>query len=308
MEIKIASETDIPEIVDLLKVSLGEGLMPKSEQYWRWKHIENPFGKSPVLLAREDGKLVGVRAFMRWQWTDGKEIYKAVRAVDTATHPDFQGKGIFKKLTLGLVDSCKEEGVHFVFNTPNTQSRPGYLKMQWHDAGRLPIRFRVVNPLHKFFARPVLFKPFKHWFVEDRVKLSLQDQVTEHTKLHTRYSEDYLLWRYGTVPVAEYFVFNDENNTIIYRLKKNSWGTELRITDWFNLRDDKKSGYKKIQLLASQLNARVVTVSGIYPIINGGIVLNKGPQVTVRNLNFEHLEQLYQFANWSPTLGDMELF
>jgi N-acetylglutamate synthase-like GNAT family acetyltransferase len=50
MEIRPAHENDIPAIVELLKLSLGESLMPKSEAFWRWKHIDNPFGKSPVIL------------------------------------------------------------------------------------------------------------------------------------------------------------------------------------------------------------------------------------------------------------------
>src|SRR5688572_14122292 len=147
MEIREAEESDIPEIVSLLKLSLGESLMPKSERYWRWKHLENPFGPSPVLLCREGKELIGVRAFMRWEWVHAGHIYKAVRAVDTATHPKHQGKGIFRKLTLSLVDRCKERGDHFVFNTPNQQSKPGYLKMGWEEVARVPVQISINRPL-----------------------------------------------------------------------------------------------------------------------------------------------------------------
>ena len=41
----------------------------------------------------DSGKLVGVRAFMPWMWTKGGKTYQAIRAVDTATHPDYQGRG-----------------------------------------------------------------------------------------------------------------------------------------------------------------------------------------------------------------------
>src|SRR5690349_5445137 len=142
MQFREATEADIPSIVDLLKLSLGESLMPKSEAFWRWKHVHNPFGSSPVLLALDGEKLIAVRAFMRWEWRQGETIYKAVRAVDTATHPDYQGKGIFRKLTLQLVDLCKQEGFHFIFNTPNKVSKPGYLNMGWQTNGKMPIRIR----------------------------------------------------------------------------------------------------------------------------------------------------------------------
>jgi len=99
MHVREATPDDIPAIVSLLKVSLGESLMPKSEAFWRWKHVDNPFGKSPVLLACKGDMLIGVRAFMRWEWKRESIIYKSVRAVDTATHPEYYGNGIFKKLT-----------------------------------------------------------------------------------------------------------------------------------------------------------------------------------------------------------------
>src|SRR5690606_1498508 len=147
MDIRFAESADLDEIIDLLRVSLGESLLPKSVAYWRWKHIDNPFGPSPVLVATERGRIVGVRAFMQWRWRMGGQTLKAVRAVDTATHPDHQGKGIFRKLTLRMLDECRERGIGFVFNTPNKRSGPGYLKMGWSKAGRLPIHVAVRRPL-----------------------------------------------------------------------------------------------------------------------------------------------------------------
>jgi N-acetylglutamate synthase-like GNAT family acetyltransferase len=60
MEIRPATKNDIPAIIKLLKASLGESLMPKSEAYWQWKHINNPFGASPVWIATEADQIIGV--------------------------------------------------------------------------------------------------------------------------------------------------------------------------------------------------------------------------------------------------------
>ena len=80
----------------------------------------------------------GFRTLMRWEFLDGERVVRAVRAVDTATHPDYQGRSIFTRLTLHALDELVAEGVEFVFNTPNEQSRPGYLKMGWQVVGQLP--------------------------------------------------------------------------------------------------------------------------------------------------------------------------
>jgi hypothetical protein len=104
MQVVEATSSDIPEIITVLKSSLGEGLLPKSAEYFIWKHIHNPFGGSKILLAKENNQIIGVRAFMYWNWVCGNDVIKTVRAVDTATLPTHQGKGIFKKLTLQAVD------------------------------------------------------------------------------------------------------------------------------------------------------------------------------------------------------------
>ena len=76
-----------------------------------------------------------------------------VRAVDTATVPEFQGRGIFTRLTLDALDELRDDGVDLVFNTPNANSLPGYLKMGWQEVGRLPV---VVRPNRWRFPFTVL--------------------------------------------------------------------------------------------------------------------------------------------------------
>ena len=58
--------------------------------------------KKFLLVQEDNGRIVGVRAFMQWRWVQEGKVYKALRAVDTATHPDYQGKGIFKRPFKGI--------------------------------------------------------------------------------------------------------------------------------------------------------------------------------------------------------------
>ena len=59
--------------------------------------------------------------------------------------PAHQGRGIFRRLTMTAVEELTAEGVDFVFNTPNDNSRPGYLRMGWSTVGRLPLVARVAG-------------------------------------------------------------------------------------------------------------------------------------------------------------------
>src|SRR4029077_13661343 len=130
--------------LDLLANALGWSASAGLPEFFDWKHRENPFGESPGWVAVDGTRVVGFRTFLRWELEDGAGATRtAVRAVDTATHPDYQGRGIFRALTLLAVEEMTAEGVEFVFNTPNDKSRPGYLTMGWHEVGRLPTRARI---------------------------------------------------------------------------------------------------------------------------------------------------------------------
>lgn len=143
------SEDDLPRVLDLMSASLGEGGgAGRTEGMWRWKHMDSPFGRSHVLVAEAPGgRLAGLRAFMRWEFVHEGRRVCAVRAVDTATHPDFQRMGLFSTLTRRAVDDVRGQGVGLVFNTPNEKSRPGYLKMGWVDVG-------LVAPVVRVLSRP----------------------------------------------------------------------------------------------------------------------------------------------------------
>ena len=325
MEILEATETDIPKIVALLKVSLGESLMPKSERYWQWKHMENPFGPSPVLLCLEKSELIGVRAFMRWQWKGQTQIFSAVRAVDTATHPDHQGKGIFKKLTLSLVDYCKQRGDHFVFNTPNEQSKPGYLKMGWEVAGKLPIRLTLQRPFS--IARNFITKShsvidgentdLKYYLHHPYLDSLIGQNRQQAGSMLTNTSVEYLKWRYLDVPVARYVAIGEESGQkltglIIGRIKESRLGRELRITDIFLSHHDDGNGLiKKLKEVKKEWKIDYTTSTGTAPSLRKtGLNLKAaiGPVVTIRTLSMEDLAMLRNFNQWSPSLGDLELF
>ena len=329
MEIRDATEADIPEIVALLKLSLGESLMPKSEKFWRWKHLENPFGKSPVLLCWEGNEVVGVRAFMRWEWNRQGQVYNAVRAVDTATHPGFQGKGIFKKLTLALVDYCKQQGIHFVFNTPNQQSKPGYIKMGWEEAGKLPVKIGIQRPfsmLKNFIANAGTLiteggnSMMKYYLDHPKLNALLMRHDGHMNDIKTKLSVPYLTWRYLDVPVAQYVAVGEESgneltNLVIGRIKQTRFGRELRITDCIsNGKGNDQQWLKKLTAQKKEWGIDYTTISGTHSGCSKKIVgdvnfeLSIGPMVIVRSLAMGDLNMLKNFNRWTPALGDLELF
>lgn len=233
MNIREAQDSDIPAIIALLKASLGDTMIPKSESLWRWKHLANPFGPSPTLLAEEEGKLIGLRAFLRWEFfANGKKIF-ACRAVDTATHPDFQGKGIFKTLTKQLVDQVRSEGTELIFNTPNKKSTPGYLNMGWEKRGKLPLKLQF-HLSSGTSTHPLQPKP---WSQIENLILRLEAESL-HTPTSQHIHAAYLKWRYLDCPLFPYHFLSDQESFLLfYRIKEGKLGRELRICDLFTQND-----------------------------------------------------------------------
>ncbi|HEU4749505.1 MAG TPA: GNAT family N-acetyltransferase, partial [Acidimicrobiia bacterium] len=92
---------DLNGVLEILRAALGESpILQRTSELWAWKHQLNPFGPSLILVAEVAGRLAGVRALMRWELSlpDGSRL-RCLRAVDTATHPQFERRGIFRKLT-----------------------------------------------------------------------------------------------------------------------------------------------------------------------------------------------------------------
>ncbi|MGM0933360.1 MAG: GNAT family N-acetyltransferase [Bacteroidota bacterium] len=307
MIIREADHNDIPQILNVLKASLGETSSKKTEEVWRYKHIDNPFGESLVLVAEENNEIVGVRAFMRWKWQKGNEVYSAFRAVDTATHPDHQGKGIFKKLTLKALEMGKERGEHFVFNTPNAQSKPGYLKMGWKEVDKLKIHLRPLNLLQLKNKEFKYETSGKEDAISDLLNTYLE-QLKTSDRLFTPKDIAYIKWRYLHNPLQKYLVIFDREYFFAGYVKERKRFSEFRVSEAIVSRDGKKPAKSAILKLAKSSGAKVLSISPDAGInFKTGITGNFGPVLTYKTLNLQKPEFL-NLKTWAYSLGDLELF
>ena len=312
MQIRKAVAEDLPAIIRLLKASLGESMIPKSEQLWKWKHEDNPFGKSPVLVADDKGIICGVRVFLRWEFRQGESVIKACRAVDTAIHPDYQGKGIFKSLTLSLIEELKAEGVDLIYNTPNTESMPGYLKMGWEKWGKLPLKMHFNLNVGK--SKNLI--QVSDWKSIEGLIRKVECSNSNSEQIQTNPVPGYLYWRYCNCPLFPYhFISDKETYLLIYRIKEGQLGKELRIVDFYELPgfgiNEKKQLNIRLKTIQKIQKVRFTSFSGLRIHKNSPIklgispVLSIGPEVTLRKVSSKGDPVKMPWA-WS--LGDLEVF
>lgn len=316
MILREAKPSDVPEIVKVLKASLGEADIPLSEEVWNYKHVQNPFGESITLVAVENDIIVGVRAFMRWEWQLNDNKYQVYRAVDTATHPEHQGKGIFKKLTLKAVEQAKEKGGDFIFNTPNDQSRPGYLKMGWQTAGK--IRVGLALAWYSFWK---FRKNSQSFYISNNVSPKELDslckkwnlELAKNSGLFTPKSPEYLRWRYEINPLQKYEVFSGVGIYMAASVKNRKNFKELRIVECIFENGNPNLKHIKKVLKEWSLKFGVQVVSFSPELMKGSsssIIGSFGPVLTIRDLNTEATTkpEISDVQKWTYSLGDLELF
>ena len=227
--------SDLDGVLLLLKESLGEtSLLRRTPEWFGWKHFDNPFGQSIMLVARTDHRIVGLRAFMRWDLvTPSGARLRCVRAVDTATHPDYQRRGIFRRLTESALEVARADGVDMVFNTPNPKSGAGYLKMGWHEIGHIGVMV-APKPLRLLQRRDVSQQPDLADLLADAEPPGHIDVVDRQPRgLRTPRDAGYLDWRFDGNPQATYLCVRIDGGTAVLRANVRNGRTELVVSDVF---------------------------------------------------------------------------
>lgn len=319
LEIRRATPDDDSEVIPLLQAALKKDDDPHYRDFLDWKHRQNPFGVSPAWVALHEGRIVGYRTLLRWRFIndEGKKV-TAVRAVDTATHPDYQGLGIFRTLTVRGVAELTMEGDGIVFNTPNDRSRPGYLKMGWSEVKRLPIGVLPSGP--KAMVKMVSSRvPAALWSEETNVGLAgaeladprLAAALLQHSPrkgFRTDRTPEYLAWRTALQPLRYRVLLADERypnkGGVIFRLKRRGSTIEAAIVE--QLVPHPRVGAKLVREALARTKAdyaiglRTGPSAGLLAMPIPGM----GPLLTTRPLAASPPAP----GAWALTLADVELF
>jgi Acetyltransferase (GNAT) domain len=242
LHLRRAGPDDQPAIIDLLVETMGWLPGGAAQRVFEWKHITNSFGESPMWVAcTEADRIVALRTFMRWEFVNSSgAVLRAVRAVDTVTHPEFRGGGLFRTMTLQAVEELTADGVEFVFNTPNDQSRPGYLKMGWVPVERVPVRLSPLRPSRALtIARSIRMPadldpdpdvPAVGAPIDDAALARFEGGRGSAAGLATHSTMRHLRWRYAESPYRYRAVVNPDGAAII-RLRRRGGALEATIAE-----------------------------------------------------------------------------
>jgi GNAT superfamily N-acetyltransferase len=338
LTIRALRNDDEPAVLALLETALAGGPTgSRTGDFLTWKHFANPFGRSIGLVAEDAGRVAGVRLVMRWQFELGGELVTAGRMVDTATHPEYRGRGIFKDLTLAALEIARDDTA-LIFNTPNSSSMPGYLKMGWQEVGTIATSIRAVRAgrmvvgaraaLRRSQARPgrPLPEPDLPSAVDllrhegSDVEAVLSARHRDPSRLQTCGGVDYLRWRYAQVPGLDYRAVpvRDSGRLTglgIGRLRRRGPLTEFTLSEVIHGSDDLSAARTILHEAAHSSGADHVATHVAPGTPTSRALLPRGYLTTRRvglTLTTRPLRPLPLDVTdpdrWALTLGDVEVF
>lgn len=204
----------IPSFLEGMSIAHDEPA--HDEQWFRWKFEQSPYGKAILACAFDDDCVAGCVAYGKGKFRyQGKEFDCAL-SYETFVHPNYQGKGLFKKLIDLAEKEAQRQRISFLYNFPNTNSLTGFMHMGWicrNDVQQYKIR--ITRPFHLLSHLLDLKKSFvPNQSNLDKIKSEVLDDICvgqcNSQVITPVWTSDYLKWRFFTYPNRTYFVINDD--------------------------------------------------------------------------------------------------
>lgn len=202
---------DESHILELFRIVFKRDL---GEEFWRWRYIDNPFGKGIIRLMFDGEKLIGHYAVIPIPLSILGKTIKAAFSMTTMTHPDYQGRGIFTSLASDVYRHCREMGIGVVFGFPNQNSYYGFTeKLGWLGLGNVTSldAERSLRPMGS--SGDYLCLQVSDF---DGALDMLWERVKDTYKIIVPRDSTYLNWRYCEDPENEYtvYILRDNNESV----------------------------------------------------------------------------------------------
>ena len=131
------SNADLAEVQALLRQAFPDA-HHLDQDYLQWSYLDNPEGRALGFNAYHEKTLAAhyVTQPLRAQLTEGEE--RGLLSLHTATHPRYQGQGLFTQLARRTFEEARSLGFEFVVGVANAASTPGFVRK---------LGFQLVAPL-----------------------------------------------------------------------------------------------------------------------------------------------------------------
>lgn len=336
IEIRAYRDADQARVLELLQSTFGawpdDDLVRTGSQadFFRWKHLDGPSGRSFMFVAEIDGRLIGFRSLMAWRLIGGDRVVRAAQGADIATHRDYRRIGLFSRLTRES-DAIIGDAVDLYFGTPNDQSLGLTMKMGWHRVGELRQSLRICRPLRftaAMLAKRVALRPRGRPAVEAELAadvLSDEEGISDllaadqafDSQLTTAKDLAYLSWRYAGM-VGYNAVYEEQAGRLrglaIFRVRPSGRLWEALVAELIVPPGDRQMARRLLGRVAKATRVDQVRCSfspgsaQAQAASRYAFVGARGSRTLTAKAALEIAPEPYELGSWRLSLGDFEAF
>lgn len=197
-------------------MSIAHNEQVRTEEWFHWKFEQSPYGKAIIACSFDEGRVAGCVAYGRGIIRYMNKDWNCALSYETFVHPDYQGKGLFKKLISIAEQEMGKEGIQFVYNFPNSNSITGFKHMNWICRNDIRVfKIRLCHPLRvlrnikrlrkSFLPAPSNLNEIKDTHVPKIILPSISPHI-----IVPIWTNEYIKWRFFTYPNRNYFVCEKE--------------------------------------------------------------------------------------------------
>jgi GNAT superfamily N-acetyltransferase len=311
------------EVLRVLQAAFGKwplGLEDiEPSEFFRWKHMENPFGPSIMVVAKDGDRIVGFGAYLRWRLRARGQTFEALEAVDFAVHPSNRGRGLQIAMTRAATELF-EPGIALTFSSPNERSLSGSLKTGRRQLGRLPVYIRPgLGRAPRRAEGTATSEPendagsaAEALARGDEIELLLDQAETSGDRLTTARDLSYLRWRYA---LDQYRAVRCETGGLIaglaiFRRQRRGSRVVSRVCELLVAGGDRPTARTLLRRVRKAATTDVVTCSfpsRRWALSCGFVPAPRGPLLNVYPRREGLDPDPTRRASWALSIGDLEL-
>lgn len=189
-------ELYMEEFAQLYETCFGQKMTVKELQ---WRYLNNPYEEVLACIAVDKGRMVANYAASPMRIAKDGNVFKAALSLNTMTHPDYTGRGLFVELAETLYNSMRNNGYQMTIGFPNSISNRIFLtKLDWRDIYEIPtLKIKLQNLRIEDIGISVI--------EDNEWKLDYEKLFCTNSELmQIQKSNKYLKWYYKNNAVKKY--------------------------------------------------------------------------------------------------------
>lgn len=216
--------SDCSDMQRLIKLqnAVYKGIRTFTEEPFKNWYLNNPNGKVISYNALFNEEIAAHYAIIPIKMEIEGRVAAGALSMATVTHPNHQGKGLFKRLAKMTYETAKNEGCEYVIGVANANSFPGFIKhLGFYEVGQLDVLFGYkdgIKPSSKKLFYYHYWKDYVLWRLNDSNKYCLRnDGVYGYYPLWKLSKCPFLYTYMGTLPTEMSSQLNLSNSNKLFR-------------------------------------------------------------------------------------------